>query len=205
MIKRIARIEAVLVLIAAFMFGAARAADLSQAVILVASQDLDGSPFEQTVVIAASLPNGGHLGFIVNRPTTVKLEALFPEQAPARNVEEPVYVGGPAVASGVFALMRSAPDGAETSIPLTPDIVAVLDKATIDRVIETTPNAARYFVGMMLWDADELEQQVANGLWEVRPADADSVLPAKARGLWNSLRGPMASADGSSLQMIAST
>lgn len=196
MFKRIARIEAAIVLIAAFMFGAARAADLSQAVILVASQNLDGSPLEQTVVIAASLPDGGHIGFIVNRPTTVKLEALFPEQAPARNVKEPVYVGGPAVASGLFALMRSAPGGAETSIPLTPDIVAVLDEATIDRVIETTPNAARYFVGMMLWDADELEQQVANGLWEVRPAEADIVLPAKARGLWNSLRSPMASADG---------
>jgi len=202
MFKRIARMEAVLaviVLVAAFMFGAARAADLPQAVILVASQDLDGSPFEQTVVIAASLPDGGHIGFIVNRPTTVKLDALFPEQAPARNVKEPVYVGGPAVASGVFALMRSAPEGAETSIPLTPGIVAVLDQTTIDRVIATTPNAARYFIGMMLWDADELEQQIANGLWEVRPADADSVLPAKARGLWNALRSPMAIGDGPSL------
>lgn len=199
MIRRIARIEAVIVLIAVFMFGVARAADLLQPVILVASQDLDGSPFEQTVMIAAPLPDGGHIGFIVNRPTTVKLETLFPDQAPARNVKEAVYVGGPAIASGVFALMRSAPDGAETLIPLTPGIVAVLDEATIDRVIETTPNAARYFVGMMLWGADELEQQVANGLWEVRPADADNVLPAKARGLWNSLRSPMATADGPSL------
>jgi hypothetical protein len=60
------------------------------------------------------------------------------------------------------------------------------------RVIETTPNAARYFVGMMVWDDDQLEQQVAGGLWEVRPADADFVLPAKAPGLWNSLRKPMA-------------
>ena len=199
MIKRIAKLTGAAVVIAALVLGAARAAERSEAVILVASKGLDGSPFEQTVVIAASLSNGGHAGFIVNRPTSVTLGTLFPDQAPARNVKEPVYVGGPAIASGVFALMRSAPDGAENPISLAPGIVAVLDESTIDRVIENTPNAARYFVGMMLWDADELEQEIADGLWEVRPADADSVLPAKVRGLWNALRSPMTSIGGSSL------
>jgi putative AlgH/UPF0301 family transcriptional regulator len=199
MIKQIAKLTGAVVVIAALVLGVARAAERSDAVILVASQDLDGSPLEQTVVIAASLPNGGHAGFIVNRPTSVKLETLFPDQAPARNVKEPVYVGGPAIASGVFVLMRTAPNGAEKPIFLAPGIVAVLDESTIDRVIENTPNAARYFVGMMLWDADELEQEIADGLWEVRPADADSVLPAKVRGLWNALRSPMTSIGGPSL------
>jgi putative transcriptional regulator len=204
MIKRIAGITAAVavtaafvVVIAAFIVGAARAADPSRAVILVASQTLDDTPLAQVVIVAAPLPDGGHIGFIVNRPTKVKLETLFPDQAPARNVREPVYLGGPALARGVFALMRNAPDGAGTTIPLMPGVVAVLDRPTIDRVIETKPNAARYFVGMMLWDADELEQEIAAKLWDVRPANADSVLPAKAPGLWNSLRSPMASADDS--------
>jgi putative AlgH/UPF0301 family transcriptional regulator len=59
---------------------AAHAVDLSQAVILVASGRLAGSSFEQTVILAAPLPQGGHVGFVVNRPTSVKLETLFPEQ-----------------------------------------------------------------------------------------------------------------------------
>jgi len=206
MIKRIAGISAAVVVTAAlivvsagFMIGAARAADLSQAVILVASQDLDDSSFAQAVVVAAPLPDGGHIGFIVNRPTKAKLEALFPGQAPARSVKEPVYFGGPVLPRGLFALMRSAPDGTRSAIPLMPGVVAVFDEATIDHVIETTPNAARYFAGLMLWDPDELEQHVADGLWEGRPADADSVLPTKAPGLWNSLRSPMANTDGSPL------
>src|SRR5262249_42114092 len=124
---------------------------------------------------------------------TVTLSTLFPEQAPARNVQEPVYLGGPALATSVFVLMRHAPDGASV-IPLMPGVVAVFDKETVDRVIETTPNAGRYFVGMMLWDADELEQQVAGRVWEVRRADVNNVLPAQAPGLWKSLRQPMASA-----------
>jgi putative AlgH/UPF0301 family transcriptional regulator len=62
------------------MAGAVRAADLSEAVLLVASGRLAGTIYEQTVVLAAPLPQGGYLGFIVNRPTHVKLETLFPEQ-----------------------------------------------------------------------------------------------------------------------------
>ncbi len=79
--KRIAGIAAVAAVVAALPTAAVHAADLSQAVILVASKDLDGSPFERTVVIAAPLPNGGHIGFIANRPTTVKLDKLLPESA----------------------------------------------------------------------------------------------------------------------------
>jgi len=194
--KRIAGIAAVAAVLAALPIAAVHAADLSQAVILVASKDLDGSPFEQTVVIAAPLPDGGHIGFIVNRPTTVRLDKLFPEEAPARNVDEPVYLGGPALPRGVFALMHSAPDDSASAIPLMPGVVAVVDEAAINHIMETAPNAARYFVGMMVWDTDELERQVADGMWEVRPADAASVLPPKAPGLWNSLRSPMASTDG---------
>jgi len=196
--KRIAGIAAVCAFLTALPIAAVHAVDLSQAVILVASQELGGSPFEQTVVIAAPLPDGGHFGFIVNRPTRIKLAALLPDKS-ARKVKEFVYLGGPALSRAVFAVMRGAPAGAGTAVPLMPGVVAILDKATIDRVMKTTPTAARYFVGMMLWDDDELDQQVADGLWEVRPAEPDCVLPAKAPGLWNSLRKPTAKIDGSSL------
>ena len=57
------------------MIGGTHAEDLSQPVILVASSALDGSPFEQTVVVAAPLPDGGHIGFIINKPMNVKLGA----------------------------------------------------------------------------------------------------------------------------------
>lgn len=204
MFKRIAGIAAAVVgigaavvVIAAIVVGAGRAADLSEAVILVASPKLAGSPFEQTVALAAPLPDGGHVGFIVNRPTTVSLETLFADDSPARRVREPVYYGGPEATRGVFVLMRSAPDGARSAVPLLPGVVAILDEATVDHVIETTPNAARYFVGMMVWGPDELAQQVTDGLWDLRDADGDSVLPANASRLWNKLRGPTASADSS--------
>jgi putative AlgH/UPF0301 family transcriptional regulator len=145
-------------------------------------------------VRAADLPNGGHIGFVVNRPTTVKLQALFPDDAGARTVTEPVYIGGPQLVPGLFVIAREAPEGS-SAVPLMPGLVALIDKETIDHVIATTPNDVRYFLGLKLWDADELEDQVDQGAWEVRPADVDTVLRAKAPGLWNSLRGPWVNLD----------
>jgi putative AlgH/UPF0301 family transcriptional regulator len=171
---------------------AARAADLSEPVILVASPRLDGSPLEQTVVVAAPLPSGGHIGFIVNKPTTVKLETLLPEDAAARKVTEPVYLGGPQMLPGIFVVTRHPPADGGATVPLGSGFVAVLDAPTVDRIMEETPNDARYFVGVMVWEPDELEDQAAQNAWEVRAADSATILGAKATGLWNALRRPMA-------------
>ena len=168
----------------------ATAADLSAPVVLVASSRLDGSPYQQAVVVAAPLPDGsGHIGLIVNRPTTFKLATLLPDDTAARNVSEPVYVGGPALARGLFAVMRKAPDGAGGVVPLVDGLVAVMDGATIDRVLKDSPNDARYFVGMMLWAPEELESEVDQRAWDVRACDADTILATDLKGLWKSLHG----------------
>jgi len=193
MVRRIAAITAAALVISTPIMHTARAADISEPVILVASESLNGSPFEQTVVIATPVPNGGHIGFIVNRPTAVKLEALFPDEPPARKVKEPVYIDGPVQPSAVIALTRSAPPGAALALTLMPGLVAVLDADGVNRIIEEAPNAARYFAGFMLWQIGELEEEIEDNLWELRPADVRLVLRARTPGLWNELRRPTAS------------
>lgn len=180
---------ATLLFMVSALSGAARAADLSEPTILVASPDLDGSPFEQAVVLATPLPDGGHIGFILNKPTGVKMQTLFPDDAAASKVQEPVYLGGPQLLPGVFAVTRTPPESARAAVPLMPGLFAVIDNDAIDHIIETAPNDARYFLGMMVWKPDDLEKEVRGEMWEVRPADADTVLRAKSTGLWRSLRG----------------
>jgi len=184
-----------LVALAVGLSGAARGTDLSESVILVASSALEGTPFEQSVVLAAPMPDGRHIGFIINKPTGLKLNALFPKNAAARKVKECVYLGGPALLQNVIAVTRKAPQGGNAIIPLMPGLVAVLDAASIDLVVKNTPNEARYFLGLMLWSAGDLEDQVRENTWELRRADADMVFRAKSQGLWNSLRGTMATLD----------
>jgi putative transcriptional regulator len=59
---------------------------------------------------------------------------------------------------------------------------------TIDQVIETTPNEARYFVGYVGWRPGELKSEIDRGLWSVTGADLDTIFRKDTEGLWDELR-----------------
>jgi putative transcriptional regulator len=167
--------------------GPSRAEDLSQPATLIASEDLDGTALAQTVVIAAPLPGGGHVGFIINRPTALKLGEVLPDKASARAVVDPVYLGGPRLTDTLFALSREAPDDADGAIPLLPDLFVVFDEDSIDRIIDHNPNAARYFVGIFVWPPGELDKEVRAGIWGVKPLDTNAVFRKQPKHLWSEL------------------
>jgi putative AlgH/UPF0301 family transcriptional regulator len=98
------------------------------------------------VVLVAPLAEGGHIGFVLNRPTGVKLESLLPDQESARKVVDQVYAGGPALRGCLFALTRRPPAEAGTFVPLLPGLFAAMDGPAVDSLIEKSPNEARYFV-----------------------------------------------------------
>jgi putative AlgH/UPF0301 family transcriptional regulator len=58
---------------------------------------------------------------------------------------------------------------------------------TIDQVIESTPNEARYFVGYVVWQPGELRSELDRGLWSVQSADVDTIFRKDTEGLWEEL------------------
>lgn len=186
-LTRFMRIVVALMLPIACVTGDALGENLSRPVMLLATSRLAASPYEQTVVVATPLPRGGHIGFIINRPTDVKLEALFPDQDACRQVVDPVYVGGPTLANAVFALTRKAPDKADSVISITPGLFAAIEAADVDRVIETTPKGARFFLGAIIWSPAELDEQIRDGAWEVRTTSVDAVFRSDPADLWDEL------------------
>ena len=87
---------------------AALAADIATPMILVATERLVGSPYEETVLLAVPDGNGQHLGLIVNRPTAIELAAVFPDSALSRRAMDPVFFGGPVMSGSLFAAVRAA-------------------------------------------------------------------------------------------------
>ena len=66
-------------------------------------------------------------------------------------------------------MTRKAPANGDSVVPLMPGLVVAIDGDTVDRIIETTPNDARYFVGLMIWAPEELDEEIEQGAWNVRP------------------------------------
>jgi len=166
---------------------AVRAQDVSESVILVAKPALTDAVFGSSVLVVAPIGRDQHAGFIINRPTNLRLGQVFPEDAPSQKVADPLYFGGPFGAQVIFALVeRSAsPDG--KSLEVMAGLYAVFDSETMDRIIGTESDRARFVQGLVVWQAGELQAEIDRGCWYVLAPDAHLALESPPQGLWEDL------------------
>ena len=163
------------------------AAAQEEAMLLIAHPAFRDLEYRQTVLIAAPAPNGGHVGVILNRPTRRSLASLFPEHEPSKKVAEPVYYGGPFSRGALVALVKADHAPGSGTVPLMKNVYLAFRANTIDQVIESTPNEARYYVGYVGWRPGELKGEIERGLWTVMNADSDMIFRKDTEGLWEEL------------------
>jgi putative transcriptional regulator len=162
----------------------ARAADLGKPMLLVATPDLQG-PYARTVLMVLPLADDKHFGFVLNRASELKLAQLFPQHAPSAKVLDPVYLGGPEVRQVLFAVTRRDPG--PPSMHLFGNLYLSGNAGMIDRIIEQTPNEARYYAGFVGWLPDELAGEIDAGYWYVAEPDESLVFRRDSSSLWEEL------------------
>ncbi len=180
-------LRAFLALSLAALCGAASAQSQEDAILLIAHPAFRDMEYRQTVLLAAPAPNGGHVGVILNRPTRRSLGSLFPEHEPSKKVLDPVYYGGPFSRGALVALVRADHAPGAGSVLLMKNLYLAFRANTIDHVIETTPNEARYFVGYVGWRPGELKGEIDRGLWSVLDAEVEMVFRKDTEGMWEEL------------------
>ena len=169
------------VVLAASPFAAAQ--DTSKPILLVASPSLEGA-FSRTTLVAIPV-QGKHLGFILNRATDLKLSTLFPDHAPSARVAAPLYIGGPEMNEALFAVVPRDPG--DKALLLFGGLYVTGKAESIDRIIEQTPNDARFFSGFVGWQPGELQGEIERGMWYVAEPEAGLVFSADPNGMWEAL------------------
>ena len=175
-----------LVLLLILVAGAALGQE-EEAILLVAHPAFRDLDYRQTVLLAAPAPSGGHVGVILNRPTRRSLGSLFPDHEPSKKVVDPVYYGGPFSRGALVALVRSDVNPGGGSVLVMKNLYLAFRANTIDQVIESTPNDARYYVGYVGWRPGELKSEIERGLWSVLSPDVDMVFRKDMDGVWEDL------------------
>lgn len=159
----------------------------SAAVLLVAHPRIASTTYRRSVLVVVRAGGDRHVGLIVNRATPVKLANLYPDHQPSRQVGEPVFLGGPAARNSLVAIARKPADPGEGAIALTSELFMVTRAAAIDRIIESHPNDARFYIGQVRWRSGELRAELDRRLWYVLPADASVILSNEVSSLWDEL------------------
>jgi len=161
--------------------------DLSDAVLLVAKRTLRDRVYGSSILLARPLGEERHVGFIVNKPTNMTLGKLFPKHVPSQKIVDPVYLGGPTGPEVIFAMVKDSKSPGGRSLQLTPGLFLAFDSAIVDRIIETQPQQARFFAGMVMWQPHELAEEVKRGLWYVLEPKPEILLRKTTDSLWEEL------------------
>jgi len=156
--------------------------------LLVATDEVRGPYFAQTVVLLLHHDETGTLGVVVNRPIDASAieSSLVDEDLAAHRSS--FYWGGPMSQSTVRALFR-------TDTP-PEDAVQVFDAVHLvdvdEALLATASNAAklRFFVGYAGWSAGQLEHELAFDSWYILPATEELVFAEDTGDIWHKLLIP---------------
>jgi putative AlgH/UPF0301 family transcriptional regulator len=165
------------------------AADIGNTALLVAKRNLKDRVYGSSIIISRPIGENRHIGFIVNKPTTLTLGKLFPKHLPSQKVVDPVYLGGPTGPEVIFAMVKARQSPGARSLELTPGLFLAFDSAVVDRIIETQPDQARFLAGMVMWAPNELAEELRRGLWYVLEPQPELLLRKSTDGLWEQLVG----------------
>jgi putative transcriptional regulator len=166
----------------------AQSEGMDDTMILVAKRQLRDQLYGATILIVKPLGEDRHVGFIINKPTQMTLGKLFPNHGPSQKIADPVYLGGPFNSQVIFALVQRSESPGGRSVRIAPDLYLAIDSSVVDHIIESEPQHARFFAGMVLWKPGELAEELKRGLWYSLDARSELVLK-KADGLWEELVG----------------
>jgi len=156
---------------------------------LIATHDLTGSGFSESVVLLIQHDEDGTMGLIINQPTDIDLTTIVPEVSD--NVVSRLYLGGPVATYGIMLLIKSA-DSLDDAIHVFDNIYASGSRDLLLELLDKTnaESSIRLYAGHAGWSPGQLDYEIDRGSWQVVPASERIVFSDEPSKIWQQLAPP---------------
>lgn len=175
-------------------------------IILVSATHLVDPNFARSVVLVMFPPDAGPSGVILNRPSPVTLENVWPNPEDRRGRTDTIFVGGPVEPAGLLFLFRMTPPPVR-AWHATEDIFFSGDGALLRQLLGDTESIEdqRFFAGYSGWADGQLEWEIERGDWHIVEVDSDIIYDTEPETLWTRLlkRATLLRADNLSDSLMA--
>jgi len=153
--------------------------------LLIATRELPGPFFAETVVLLLNYSAQGALGLVINRPTETLLSEVLPETAQLSQRRDRVYIGGP-VDAGMMTFLLRADRAPPESVAVAKGVYATSSPDTLRSVIQSSATADGFhaFVGYSGWGPRQLDGEIGRGDWHVGVATAEAIFDDAPGDLW---------------------
>jgi putative AlgH/UPF0301 family transcriptional regulator len=87
----------------------------------------------------------------------------------------------------LIALVKGDSSPGIDALQISEGLYLAIGAHTVDHVIESSPNDARFFLGWVVWRPGELLEEIRAGYWSVHDADMRLVFRSNTEGLWREM------------------
>lgn len=163
------------------------ASDLTTPVLLLAMPQVLDPFFHKSVVLLLHHEEEGSFGFIVNRPTGIKLQEILEGMEVSWQGGEAAvaHFGGPVQPQLGTVLFSPGPAETEAATEVLPGISITQHIGDLSRLAETPPSDFRLFLGYAGWGSGQLIQEILRNDWLTAPVRADLVFAPDPEQIWD--------------------
>jgi putative transcriptional regulator len=150
--------------------------------LLVATAGLLDPNFEHTVVLVLDVEDGGALGVVLNRPSTVPVGEVLPEWDGLARAPGVLFHGGPVSPDSALAVGTAATE--LLGFRRLYDDVGIVDLDTPAPVVAPALGGLRIFAGYAGWGLEQLADEIHEGSWYVVPSEPGDLFSVEPHDLW---------------------
>lgn len=145
-------------------------------VFLVAKPGLESPQFRRTVILVTQHIQGGTVGVIINRPTSVSLTHIFPGNELLQHRADRLHSGGPVSPNSILFLFRSQKTP-EHALPVLDNLYLSGNTQLLAEHIKEPDTLARLrvYAGYAGWAPGQLMAEVSRGDWLMVEADTELI------------------------------
>lgn len=155
---------------------------------LIAMPSLGDSRFAKTVTYICEHNDGGAMGLVINQPASISHRELFSQLGLSGDVENdsPLLLGGPVKKDRGFVL-HSAEQTWNSTLKVSNEVSITGSKDILADIANGEgPRNALIALGYAGWDANQLEQEIAENSWLTVPADKHIIFDTPIEKRWHS-------------------
>jgi putative transcriptional regulator len=164
--------------------------DLVTPVLLMAMPQVLDPFFHRSVVLLLHHEDEGSFGFVVNRPTGIKVSEILKgmEVGWAGREEAVAYFGGPVQPQlGTVLFAPLLPEGGpeDTATEVAPGIALTQHVGDLSRLAESPPDEFRLILGYAGWGEGQLMEEILRNDWLTAPVSSELIFAADPEQVWD--------------------
>jgi putative transcriptional regulator len=164
--------------------------DLTTPVLLMAMPQVLDPSFQRSVVLLLHHEEAGSLGFILNRPTAIRVREILREMNVGWGGREDsvAYFGGPVrqeIGTVLFAPVLDEGGPEDTATEVLPGVALTQHIGDLSRLAEAPPEQFRLILGYAGWGEGQLMAEILRNDWLTAPASRELIFAADPEEVWD--------------------